>query len=96
VDSGTQFSDDWLGTSEKQSAKGNVYGRSTVIAGPSGSNTAIIRRGRNRAAIRVEQYLLGIKSQPALRGKGPIYTIPVNLARFDSWHKDMPVMTAVG
>jgi len=65
-----------------------------VIAGPAGSNAAIIRRARNRAAIRVEQHLLGIKSQPALRGEGPIYTIAVNLANCDPWHKDMPVVMA--
>jgi hypothetical protein len=37
---------------------------------------------------------LGIKSQPALLGEDPIYTVTVNLASFDPWHKDMPVVTA--
>src|SRR5258708_34020145 len=57
-----------------------LHGYCTVFTGSTRCDPAVICRARNRASIGVEQYLLGIESQPLFRREGALDSITVNLS----------------
>ena len=60
-----------------------LHGGRGIVARPAAASRRVAFRDDNAAAVRIEQHLGGIESQPAVGSHGPVDAIPVDLSRLE-------------
>jgi hypothetical protein len=69
-----------------------LHGERCVVSAAGGSLAVIAPRHGDAPAIRVEQHLVRVETQPARRLVRAIGAVRVHLAILDAGHKDVPVV----
>src|SRR5271170_8441 len=82
----------FLPIKEREICYDTLHRSRSIITGDTGCGPAVIVSNRNSFAVRIDQDFLRIEALTGCRITRAVSPIPIQLARFDSGKKNMPVV----